>query len=379
MKIWQIKTNFIFIALIILSACSSNEEIFTDDLKINGPDPALLEFSESGMMAVKMKDENTISGFTQDFRFSSSNYFSSFNKINAGIGFNKVLHEGPENVVLFNYNVNTFHLSISDITFSSNSHTYSTRFTLNPRETKKIGEYYYSGDVKYRDGYFLTKDAGWIIAKYERSSNGPDQNQFPDGIRVYRVTGNNCTQINVIEGRNNVPVDIYFKNESEGFIIASDSFTKGTGSIFKTLDGGIHWTKIKALDRTPKSIILVDSENIALATEQGFYQSSDNGTTWSHFDLKVYVMDASVTQEGILYASVQDQSNSSDNVEVISSLYSSHDKGKSWEKVEGKLFYGRNISFFNKEIGIAYTTKVLQYTRDGGKNWHLLIYPYKIE
>lgn len=364
------KTLYFFFSLILIIACSNNEEVFTEDLSIDFPTAGFTGLSEAGFANVTMTDESSMEGYTRDSYFYS-NDFRTYIETPGGIGFWDIVYGDDDHVVLFAYNQNNFELSIVDRTVSANP-TYDTRFTMSAQESVKINPYYYNGFIDYKSADFISKDIGWIAADYERKSNGPDQDQFPHGIRIYKVEGDNYSLLSTVEGFQLKTKAINFENELQGYVLASKD---NIGYVYRTTDGGNTWEELLSFEKEPQSLFLLKDSNLLVECKYGYIQSKDGGDNWVEVDFKYEVLHTTVDENGILYSLEMRGIPGMDKYGKIGTLNISEDKGLSWEKINGGPFYGEKISFYDQNNGIAYTSDILQRTTDGGESWELLAFP----
>ena len=337
-----LKTSIAIIFLGLLLSCSENEEIWTEDLSLEIPTLRLAEISESGFADVTMSGKSSIQGFTRNHYFSTNDLFKSYSKVNGGISFDDIVYRDKDLVTLFDYNGNNFELSIVDRTLSSNP-TYSTRFTLTAWERVRINQYFYSGFIDYKMADFIARSQGWIAADYERSSNGPHQDQFPHGIRIYEVNGNSNRLISTIEGFRLETKDIDFDSRGGGYVLAYRS-SERTGYLYETSDGGSSWTEVFSFEGVPEELLVLEGSNLLIEYDKGYLQSGNGGQSWTAIPSEKSILHTNVDNNGILYSL---QLEDSDRYSAIGSLSTSSDNGLTWTQVSGEPFYGRKISFFD--------------------------------
>lgn len=386
----RIGSVLMYIISVILLGCSEKDSFLIENTELEIPTLKLKELSDASIFYVNVKGRNQITGFTDDFAFQTNNTFNSYQKVIGGMNSGwELLTEFPRPE--YSEGRQTLFLKWDDSDHqgweilsrlyhyhpaSGNFVVYYDLYLLKDEDNKFIYPYNYYGTISNPRAFFHSQNNGWIIARYTRNSNGPDQNLFPHGIRVYRIDGSQSlvnNHISIIEGYQYVPADLFFLNDSEGYILANKS-TDESGYLFKTTDGGHTWVIIGTFPKKTKKIHIIDSNHITISHEGGFFATQDGGSVWSETTLGENMITSHMAKDGTLFASVVI---GSDQVETICKLYLSQDKGLTWNPVNGKSFYGRKINFIDKDLGVAYSSSLLQLTRDGGKTWELLAFRLK--
>jgi hypothetical protein len=362
------------ITIVLALGCSKNEEIFTEEFKVVIPTLSLNDIGNTAIIDITLTGKNSLKGFTKDFYFSTEDLFFSMSKTIGGVGDFEPVYTDDEVTVLYDI-YSSSKLSIWDRTANSD---YTIRFQIDRYESVKINEYYYTGQIDFINGSseFIAKNDGWIAAYYERSSNGPNQHLFPTGIRIYKVDGNSTEILSVIPGYSLEVKDIAFRNPLEGYLAAYSTLGSATdGLIFVTYDGGQTWEEVLSFLHEPTRILFIDNTTLLVECKDGYIQTEDNGENWSNF-LSMDVQWTSIDTQGVAHSiEIVD----GDDHSAICKLRVSKDKGLTWSNVNGKRFYGTKIHFFDKLHGIAWDYKVLQYTKDGGKTWELLVFGVTLE
>ncbi len=118
--------------------------------------------------------------------------------------------------------------------------------------------------------FFTNRDFGWTVTTYND--------------RVYMTTdgGNTWVHINTITGSNISLQDVFFVNDSAGFICGSDQ------SIHKTTDYGYNWQDITG-NFYGSSVIEFINENYGLmGAFNSIKKTTNGGSSWTSIDLLTY-------------------------------------------------------------------------------------------
>lgn len=137
--------------------------------------------------------------------------------------------------------------------------------------------------------------------------------------------------------------------------------------VYKTVDGGVHWTEISnnAIHNSVNDITYGASPNVLMAaTFNGDPSlSTDGGVTWTQQDMGL------INQRNFSVAAINDSIFWMGN--DLTSIARTTDAGVTWEERCGpnrKILY--DIFFLNRSIGIAVGTKgIILRTKDGGLHW----------
>lgn len=166
------------------------------------------------------------------------------------------------------------------------------------------------------------------------------------------------------------------------FLWGCNGTTTGTGSIWKSSDGGKIWEVKGAVNQTNKidltgvDVLSIDinpsnPSNVLVGTRSsGLFKSDDGGTTWENLNFqseKVYGLAISPADNNIIYASGVWNKRGK--------LFKSLDAGKTWKEIytapsDGPLVISLAIDKKNTDILYATTSddQVIK-TSDGGNTW----------
>ena len=134
--------------------------------------------------------------------------------------------------------------------------------------------------------------------------------------------------------------------------------------IVRSSDGGISWDKI--FDGPAESVFFLDNSLIVLTKESGYFESQDDGITWSQ-KLNYYFLSEIVRlRNGELIARSKD------------GIYISHDQSETWQNVSNGLLEAY-IDFFAVDdsgtiivpTGFTHFNNLWKYTESEG-TWRLI-------
>lgn len=161
-------------------------------------------------------------------------------------------------------------------------------------------------------------------------------------------------------------LDVWFKNENEGFVVGS------YGDIFRTIDGGKEWQVHRHAISNPNnfhynSIKSAPSGLLYLVGERGsIYRSRDQGMSWVKLD-SPYV-------EGSFYSAFAFEYKGQEVLLVLGfggHLYRSVNEGESWEKIETattKSINGGTVLADGSVVLVGLNGALLHST-DGGQSF----------
>ena len=151
---------------------------------------------------------------------------------------------------------------------------------------------------------------------------------------------------------------VYFKNNSEGFIIGDN------GTLIKTTDGGINWIAVST--GVTNNLRTISFLNDTIGYINGL-KTTDGGNTW--------LIQTASQNFGPIYA--QDTNNLIAGLynNLLGDIYSSSDGGDNWAVIANPIFgstgFYDDVSFVNDTVGYlsAWYSAHLVKTIDGGYNW----------
>lgn len=220
---------------------------------------------------------------------------------------------------------------------------------------------------------------------------------FSDGDElVYRLSGADGKNLSYgvvsitrtrVEALNGIgAVDIFFVNDTIGFVA-------GGRSIYKTYDGGGHWSKVydfgdEAWATSLQKIFFLDKDtgyatfttcidggdenddNDVICTG-GWMRTVDGGLSWERFDLDspTYSIFFISSSTGFISTARIDRW----DVPVIHSILKTVDGGENWDAVvtyEAKYVYGiLKLQFTNDNVGYAFKMNGIFRTTNAGQSW----------
>ena len=146
--------------------------------------------------------------------------------------------------------------------------------------------------------------------------------------------------------KGNLPVvsvgSVFCKSGTEYYLFGYE----GTG-VYRTTNGGVSWIKMSETPNSPMTSVIFGSGNeiYATASNQGFYYSTNNGTTWSEWTTGVndlYPYNIRMINNQRLFLTTGN-----------SPSYVSLDKGNTWSKTSpwlSKIFPMPDDPFISKSI-----------------------------
>jgi len=194
-----------------------------------------------------------------------------------------------------------------------------------------------------------------------------------------------------------------FMQADVGTGIQGKEFTKQSGRLFKTVDGGENWSEVLSLESLMRYLIIdpknhntlylstgiFDRESANGACEsgttnlggEGVYKSTDGGASWSAInnglkDLYVGSLRMNPTNSSILFAATGNNACSPFSFLsglVNAGLYKTSDSGKSWKKViASEIMTTVNFAPTNSSIMYAGSAEAFYKSIDGGETWKKL-------
>jgi hypothetical protein len=192
---------------------------------------------------------------------------------------------------------------------------------------------------------------------------------------VYGVVSIKRTRVEALENPH-AYADIFFVNDSVGYLA-------GYRNLYKTTDGGEHWSDVyQVTDEAVINELFFLNEKTGYATftltwgdeanpehSGGWLKTSDAGISWERVDLDAAVGSIFFTSPSTGYMATTQ----SDNWDKIVSHYilKTVNGGETWTIVaETSSPYGfSKVRFFNDNVGYAVMVDAIVYTENGGMYW----------
>lgn len=238
------------------------------------------------------------------------------------------------------------------------------------------------GSYRFDDIYFLNPQKGWAINLYYGSSNPVQFGQ------VYTTNNAGNTWQKIYDSSKTLIRCVGFADKLNGWfgnIASATPYTKDINPLYRTIDGGIHWTPVLNIpDPKPAGIcgisIVTDSVIYAYGRYYGpafLIKSIDKGATWTSQDMSTYatgLVDGHFFNKdtGFLFGSY-------DKRGLILSTFNG---GFTWKvrylstrlysETAWKIsFPSRNIGYATIENlgGLAFSPNYIAKTTDGGLTW----------
>ncbi|MFN7119556.1 MAG: WD40/YVTN/BNR-like repeat-containing protein [Saprospiraceae bacterium] len=367
--------NVIFLLLLFtlfISGCGNPNTILLSEADIETEvNPEIGYLLKNNQFYAYLEDANTIRGLGDRKPFYTEDDFQSFYQKEQAVP------------LLVNYQFPSFR-SGGNIASFSNS-IYGN--TLHVTKDGGISWVDVSlNDINNRDQFhqaFFKNNRGWVITYYS----------FSDGIytKIYSVVADQLFFLSAIE--NYAPVDIIFLNEQVGYILLKKEHVENTQLIFegnflsKTTDGGRTWSTPTLVTKETSLLNLTafNEQHLVAYTLQGSsvpilddFFSHDGGKTWTPRKAKIAedpnpeIVALSIVNEKLGFY-----------LDAAPNLYKTVDSGITWTKVSERTTpFGNNyLQFYDENNGIAgwmgggYGPWLFR-TKNGGKTWDLIIYPY---
>ncbi len=281
----------------------------------------------------------------------------------------------------------------TDLYFSSESTGYICAYTGEILKTVDGGETWISLSEGYHETIFSVaftdKQTGWAISqnlllhttdgdehwnKYDSISIfGGRKVVFADenhgwllnnyGYELYKTVdgGEHWTLLGGIDG---LGYDLYFSDTLNGWFINHDN------KLYGTHDGGATWTKAVLLEYLDVKDVVAENDNVWIVCENGnnynaeLYRSTDNGITWrkQYGDFGIFnVMRIRRTDDGTMFILGEN-----------SKIFKSNDDGDDWELINDQNFGLTDIFAVTSEnIYAINSVSELVYTTNGGDVWNV--------
>ena len=212
-----------------------------------------------------------------------------------------------------------------------------------------------------RDLYFVNESVGFVVGY-----NG----------KIYKTTNGGAIWRELDSGTRSHLHSVYFINEKEGFV--SSGRNSHGSELLKTNDGGETWTKtsfpeyiiiwsMKFFDAM-NGIALVEVPTTITDSRSYVAITSDGGESWNLIDLAIYPVGKLFFVDNLVYVAGTNQR-----------IFKSSDYGHSWETINTPIEaynYVRNIFFYNENIGYIDGITNVYKTLDGGLSWNRAEIPF---
>jgi photosystem II stability/assembly factor-like uncharacterized protein len=368
----MVKNILIIVIFLGLYSCKKNGDLLIDNLTVTPTvNPNTGIFSGGDQINAWLKDEFTIEGYGNNYAFSSSDDLKTFKFMDYVIP--ELVFNTPTNKSIFKDR--NGELIISGDNGSTNLEVYGNSGFATGFE--KIFSRENKAHAKILNVFFLNKDKGWLMTSKGWSHLSP--------LQVYSIAYGETTLITEVFTAENYPQNIFFLNDNLGFALLNDLDhinNAGSNSIYfaKTSDGGKSWSNKKKVFSNTQGIhvnkMLATNENHIVLYRQdhnnsGLVVSYDGGENWKESNLTGRIGQVQFVDSKIGFAVVRKEMYSG-NYNIFKTI----DGGLTWEKITSNNIYLDKIHFYNELVGLAIQEGKIQITRDGGKTWKLIAYPY---
>ena len=134
------------------------------------------------------------------------------------------------------------------------------------------------------------------------------------------------------------------------------------GAVFKTVDGGQHWSELSRPTDGSIRAFAMSRDVIHAGTARGLFRSRDGGRTWepSTIGSSSYIFFVVLSPDGVLF------------VKTSGAIYVSHNSGETWDQVKTVSPQGTAMTFgADGSIYLAGRDGIVRSV-DGGKSWQFL-------
>lgn len=160
---------------------------------------------------------------------------------------------------------------------------------------------------------------------------------------------------------------MFFVNKNTGYLVGGTY--SGDSNLYKTIDGGINWTKYKFTNDGVRSIYFIN-ENIGFVNGSNFYKTSNGGTSWEMVANNISFTKIKFLNENIGFAT--------NNSYYNRRFYKTTDGGKNWNIIATYESDIDDFYFTDEQNGylVGSSSLKLQKTTDGGNTWKTYEIPY---
>lgn len=224
--------------------------------------------------------------------------------------------------------------------------------------------------VELRDATVL--DANTLLLVTSRSATDIMVPHNVNSVWMYTVnlTSGQGQLLATIPGY--MPLSVKFIDRNKGWIALSKTVPVGAGYdnrntyIAATVDGGVTWSTPVLVDASAYMTLAAGKEGhlfLYNGTPKGYF--SANGANWTASNSSSFrISDVSIVNASVIYAAGAE------------GVYKSTNGGLDWAAVPERIYNSTKISFIDEQTGIIYNAVTLYLTKDGGKSWKTLLYPY---
>ncbi|MDP8208063.1 MAG: YCF48-related protein, partial [Candidatus Electryonea clarkiae] len=186
------------------------------------------------------------------------------------------------------------------------------------------------------------------------------------GVMVETNNGGSDWSVNHISNLDSIEV-IKFLDDSLGFLLGYSGYSDSAARLYKTIDGGVRWSRISAFPTNTWSFHFV-GENVGWIYSDGnLFKTVDGGENWSDetpedfpFTRSIYFCNDTTGWAG----------------GIGTAIFKTND-GENWDRVaiDGMNYLEiYSIKFLNSDIGWAvgvanYGRGIILYTENGGDSW----------
>lgn len=361
--------KYCFYILVLLFACSDNDELLMDHYKIQYAGD--FQLGTCGHIEAVMISQEQAAIYAGDYNMFTEDNFKTYRglpreQVQMFCSYELAYYD-MENILLYNLdNDHHFAYEINLMRSADFGKTFSSDLTITEHD---LVDPFFPGADRYLSKPFFFDAHHGIIASHHAD-------QWSRKLDLFSIEGDLIKYRSSIIG-NYYPVKYKFSG-AKGFMLMSNFNTEsdpvGTKFYFSTTSNqGVSWTTPVPIAGAQKLLDFTYSGNTILVyNDHAVYRSSDGGASWqvvsAVFEGKIADIQAA-DQNTFYAAAIYDEDDFGD----ISHIYRSAG-GSTWEKLEEDA-YASKLSFYDQNNGLAMNRDILQVTHDGGKTWKPAIFP----